>query len=257
VTRPPLVGVTGTTEPIRGLPRVRVNEAYTTAVELAGMIPVVLPPFRDARLAASVVRSLDGLLLTGGEDVDPARYGAARHESTEPPHELRDASELALVAAARRLRMPVLAICRGLQVVNVALGGSLVQDLPAERPEALPHASGGRRDARVHAVRIDPGTLLAAALGATDVRVNSSHHQAIDRLAPDLVATARATDGVIEGAEAGDGWWMVGVQWHPEELVATAEPWDRALFEALREAILSAPRTVARGAHRSPASAGA
>ena len=257
MTRPPLVGVTGTTEPIRGLPRVRVNEAYTMAVELAGMIPVVVPPLRDARLAASIVGSLDGLLLTGGEDVDPARYGAARHESTEPSHERRDASELALVAAARRQRTPLLAICRGLQVVNVALGGSLVQDLPSERPHALPHAPGGSRDARVHVVRVDPGSRLALALGATELRVNSSHHQAVDQLAPALASTAHAADGVIEGAEARDDWWMIGVQWHPEELVATAEPWDRALFEAFRDAILSSPREGAGDGARVPASAGA
>lgn len=257
MTRPPLVGVTGTTEIIRGLPRVRVNEAYSRAVELAGMIPVVLPPFGDVRLASAAIRSLDGLLLTGGEDVDPARYGAVRHEAVDAPHELRDATELALVTAARRQRTPLLAICRGLQIVNVALGGSLVQDLPSERPDASPHAPGGPRDARVHDVQVDPGTRLAAAVGATQLRVNSSHHQAIDRLAAGLVVTARAPDGVVEGAETDDDWWMVGVQWHPEELVATAEPWDRALFDAFRAAILSPPHPAGGDGDRVRASAAA
>lgn len=257
MTRPPLVGVTGTTEIIRGLPRVRVNEAYSRAVELAGMIPVVLPPFGDPGLAAAAVRSLDGFLLTGGEDVDPARYGAVRHEAVDAPHERRDATELALVAAARRQRIPLLAICRGLQIVNVALGGSLVQDLPTERPDTLPHAPGGPRDTRVHDVHVNPGSRLAAAIGATQLRVNSSHHQAIDRLAEALVVTARAPDGVVEGAETADDWWMVGVQWHPEELVATAEPWDRALFDAFRDAVLSSPHYAGRDGDRVGASADA
>lgn len=257
MTRTPLVGVSGTTEVLRGLPRVRVNEAYARAVELAGMIPLVLPPFGDPRLASAVVHSLDGLLLTGGEDVDPARYGAVRHVSVDAPHERRDATELALVAAARRRRTPLLAICRGLQIVNVALGGSLVQDLPTERPDGVPHAPGGPRDARVHDVHVDPGTRLSAAIGATRLRVNSSHHQAIAGLAPGLVVTARAADGVVEGAETADEWWMVGVQWHPEELVATAEPWDRALFDAFRDAILSPSHPAGRDGDRIRTSAGA
>lgn len=257
MTRLPLVGVTGTTEMIRGRSRVRVNEAYTRAVERAGMIPVVLPPLGEFAASGQAVGALHGLVLTGGEDVDPRRYGAARHPAADLPHEIRDASELALLSAARQQRTPVLAICRGLQIVNVALGGTLVQDLPTERPDALPHDPGGPRDARVHAVRVDAGSRLARALGATELTVNSSHHQSILSLAPSLVATGRAPDGTVEGVETADEWWMIGVQWHPEELVDTPDPWDRGLFDAFREAMVSPSRPGARDGDRARATAGA
>ena len=238
--RRPLIAITATTELIRGIPRVRVNEAYTRAVEHAGMLPVVVPPFEDERRAAAIAASVDGLVLTGGEDVDPARYGAPRHATTAGIHEGRDRTEIALVVAARTLALPTLAICRGLQILNVALGGTLTQDIPSERPGSADHAPGGARDARVHDVRVEAGSRLAAALGTTALSVNSSHHQAIDIVAPDLAVTARAPDGVVEGAEwTGERWWMLGVQWHPEELTQTADAWDRELFEAFRRAVLA------------------
>lgn len=238
--RRPLIAVTATTEIIRGISRVRVNEAYTRSVEHVGMLPVVIPPLQDERRAAAIAASVDGLLLTGGEDIDPARYGAPRHATTDGVHERRDRCEIALVVAARTLALPTLAICRGLQILNVALGGTLVQDIPSERPGSIGHAPGGPRDARVHDVHVEPGSRLADALGTTTLSVNSSHHQAIDVVAPDLAITGRAPDGVVEGAEwSGDRWWMLGVQWHPEELTHTAESWDRELFEAFRRAVLA------------------
>lgn len=238
--RRPLIAITATTEMIRGISRVRVNEAYTRSVEHAGMLPVVIPPLDDERRAAAIAASVDGLMLTGGEDVDPARYGAPRHATTDGTHEGRDRCEIALVVAARTLALPTLAICRGLQILNVALGGTLVQDIPSERPGAIGHAPGGARDARVHDVRVDAGSRLAEALGTTALSVNSSHHQALDVIAPDLAVTARAPDGIVEGAEwTGDRWWMLGVQWHPEELTQTREAWDRELFEAFRRAVLA------------------
>ena len=238
VAHQPIVAVTATTEIIRGLPRVRVNEAYTAALAAAGMIPLVVPPL-DSRFAAGIVERVDGVLLTGGEDVGPAHYGTAPHPSTEPPHDARDRSELALIAAARTARLPVLAICRGLQIMNVALGGTLVQDISSERPSAIDHERSDARAARVHDVQLAVGSRLNEAIGASEIRVNSSHHQAVARLASGLAATAKAPDGVIEGAEwtEDDGWWMLGVQWHPEELTRTREEWDRALFESFRRAI--------------------
>ncbi|NUO63458.1 MAG: gamma-glutamyl-gamma-aminobutyrate hydrolase family protein [Gemmatimonadaceae bacterium] len=237
--RPPLVALSATTELLRGRPRIRLNEAYTDAIAGAAMLPLVVPPLDTAR-ADEIVAAVDGIVLTGGEDVDPARYGAARHPATEGLHGARDGWEIALLAAARAARRPVLAICRGIQVANVALGGTLVQDLPSERPSAIAHARSDDREERVHDVDVTPGSRLAAALGATHLRVNSSHHQALDRVAPGLAVTAAAPDGVVEGAEwtGDDGWWMLGVQWHPEELVRTAEGWDRALFAAFRAALL-------------------
>ena len=235
MTRQPIVAVTATSEIIRGLRRVRVNEAYTDAVAAAGMIPLIVPPLPSG--FAEIIARVDGLVLTGGEDIDPARYGALRHEKTADPNAARDETEIALLAAARAAALPTLAICRGLQVANVAFGGTLVQDLPSERPSATVHDRSDARTARVHEVRVAPGSRIAAALGATAITVNSSHHQAVDRPAPGLAVTATAPDGVVEGAEwsGDDGWWLLGVQWHPEELVRSREGWDRALFAAFRE----------------------
>jgi putative glutamine amidotransferase len=240
VPRRPLIAITATTEIIRGISRVRVNEAYTRSVERAGMLPLVIPPLHDERRAAAIVASVDGLLLTGGEDVDPARYGAPPHPATDSPHDARDRSEIALCVAARTIALPTLAICRGLQILNVALGGTLVQDIPSERPGSLDHSPDGPRDHRAHPISVSKGSRLADALGATELTVNTSHHQALDTIASDLLVTATAPDGIVEGAEwSSDRWWMLGVQWHPEELFDTPESWDRALFEAFCRAVVA------------------
>ena len=238
----PLVAVTATTEIIRGVSRVRVNEAYTCALAVAGMIPLVIPPLGPED-AVGIVSRVDGLVLTGGEDIGPALYGATVHPRSDPPHSARDAFEIAMFAAARAALLPVLAICRGLQLSNVALGGTLVQDIPTERPSAARHERSDARATRVHEVRVAEGSRLAGALGATTLTVNSSHHQAIDRVAAGLTVTALSPDGIVEGAEwTGDeAWWLLGVQWHPEELVDTREDWDRALFTAFRRAIVAQP----------------
>ena len=229
----PLVAVTATTEIIRGALRARLNAAYLVALEAAGLFPLVSAPPADAGNAEGLLERVDGLVLSGGEDVDPAHYGAARHPATEDPHAARDAWELALVAAARRRGVPVLAICRGMQVLNVGLGGTLVQDIPSERSTPISHANAAARHERVHPIECEPGSRLEAALGGRGVAVNSSHHQAVDRIAPGLRISARSPDGIIEGVETlNDEWWVLGAQWHPEELVSTREPWDRSLFAA-------------------------
>jgi putative glutamine amidotransferase len=230
----PAIALTATTEIIRGVLRTRLNAAYTAAAQAAGLRPFILP----VPDAAAMLDGMDGLLLTGGEDVAPARYGEHPHPDLGDVHTGRDDFELALVHAAQGRGLPTFAICRGVQILNVALGGTLVQHLPSEWPGALAHESGRGRADRTHAVRLDPGSRLARACGATEIGVNSMHHQAIRRVAGGLAATALAPDGVIEGVEwIGDDWWMLGVQWHPEELVGTAEPWDRALFGAFAGAV--------------------
>lgn len=243
----PVIGITCGHATTGSVPRVRTNRAYLRAVESAGGVPVVLAPFgtEDAAAAATAVMArLDGLLLTGGEDVDPARYGAEPHPATEPPDRLRDATEIALVRAARERRIPLLAICRGVQVLNVALGGTLVQDIPSECGTDVAHSVPEARDARCHPVSVAPGSRLAAALGATALPVNSMHHQAPALTGAPLRVVATAPHGLTEGLESEDAdWWAVGVQWHPEELTGTEEPWDRALFEAfVREARASMGR---------------
>jgi putative glutamine amidotransferase len=234
----PIVAVTATAKVIEGALRVRLNAAYARALEEAGIVPLVVPPLARPADALHLLDRVDGLVLTGGEDVDPARYGARRHPKTDDAQLERDATELALVAGARERRLPTLAICRGIQLLAVALGGTLVQDLPDERGTGAAHAPGGGRADRTHEVNVTPASRLAAALGgATSLRVNSSHHQAVDRVAPPLLVTATAPDGVIEGAETppDDPWWVLAVQWHPEELTATAEEWDRGLFRAFAQ----------------------
>ena len=255
----PLIAVTATVRTDDGARRVRLNAAYPRAIERAGGIPVVVPPLLRLAELDRVLDAVDGLLLTGGEDIDPAHYKAPRHPATEDPNAERDATELALVAAARRRSLPTLAICRGIQLLDVALGGTLVQDIPSERSDALAHDPGGPRHARVHEVRIEPGSRLAAALGATCLTVNSFHHQSVDRVADGLRATAWSPDGIIEGVEwAADDWWSVAVQWHPEELVDGSEEWDRQLFAAFIDCASRGGLVddEGRGAEKSPARGG-
>ncbi|MBC7789260.1 MAG: gamma-glutamyl-gamma-aminobutyrate hydrolase family protein [Anaerolineae bacterium] len=237
----PVIALTSTTEVIRGASRVRVNAAYTSALEHAGAVPIIFPPLSgaDALGADCFSRLLDNvhaLVLTGGEDIDPARYHAAAHPLLGPVNIARDATEIALVLAAQARKLPILAICRGIQLLNVALGGTLVQDLATERPGSVDHDPGVGREARVHDVTLEQGSRLAGALGETNIRVNSFHHQALDQVADGLRVVAHAPDGIIEGAEWSDeDWWVLAVQWHPEELTLTPERWDRSLFGALLE----------------------
>jgi putative glutamine amidotransferase len=232
-SRLPIVAVTATTEVIRGISRVRVNQAYTDALLGAGLVPLVVPPTEQHGVAERVLELVDGLVLTGGEDIAPDRYGAAAHPTVVDVQPQRDAIELALAQAARDRGIPTLAICRGVQLVNVALGGTLVQDIPSLLPSAMAHDRSDARFERVHEVRLSPSSRLARALGVDVLRTNSSHHQSIDRVAPGICVTGRTNDGVVEGIEYDDDrWWMLGVQWHPEELIETPEPWDRALFAA-------------------------
>ena len=237
MTSAPPVAVTATTEIIRDVLRTRANASYTDAARAAGLRPFILPVLPPGD-ADAMLDGMAGLILTGGEDVDPVHYGHAPHPALGEVHAARDSFELALVRAARARRLPTLAICRGVQVVNVALGGTLVQDLPAERPGDVPHDGQWARAARVHTVRVQRDTLLAEAIGATEATTNSMHHQALDRLAPGLAAVAHTSDGVVEVVQwTGDDWWLLGVQWHPEELVDTPEAWDRALFAAFATAV--------------------
>ena len=232
----PAIALSATTESIRSVLRTRLNVAYTAAARSAGLRPYILSVLSD-RDADAMLDGMDGLILTGGEDVDPACFGEAPHQALGEVNPDRDAFEIALVRAALARRLPTFAICRGVQVANVALGGTLVQDLPSEWPGALAHESGRGRSERTHTVHVAARSRLARACGSTELTVNSMHHQALARVADGLIAVAHAPDAVVEGVEwAADDWWMVGVQWHPEELVSTVEPWDRALFAAFVEA---------------------
>lgn len=237
----PFVLVTTTTEIIRDLPRVRLNEAYTDALAAAGLVPLILPPI-DPAVAVASLTDIAGLVLTGGEDVAPALFGEDAHPATGEPHERRDAYEIALARAAHERRIPTLAICRGMQVMNVALGGTLIQDIPTQHPGWIDHDAKRRAD-RVHGLAIDADSSLARIVCSTSIYTNSSHHQAVDRVGDGLKVTAKSEDGIVEAIEPTDrAWWMIGVQWHPEELTATSEDWDRRLFDAFADAVRAAGR---------------
>jgi putative glutamine amidotransferase len=228
-----VVAVSATSDFANGPHRVRLNNAYVTALESAGIVPVVIPPLASEESVNAIMDRVDGLLLSGGEDVEPTLYGQPRSSGCGTSNIGRDRTEIALVKAAQERHMPVLAICRGPQLLNVALGGTLIQDIPTEVPNALPHEVREDRAARVHEVMIDEGSLIAEAIGDTKISVNSLHHQSVRDVAPGLKVTARAPDGIIEGLESeSPDWWVMAVQWHPEEMNNSPEPWDRGLFKA-------------------------
>jgi putative glutamine amidotransferase len=243
MTAAPRIGITGNTRTLSGADRSGVNASYVRAVARAGAIPLILPPLINPAHAARSLEGLEGLVLSGGEDIDPTHYGQEPHPSLGDVDPARDAMELAVFRAAWERRLPVLAICRGLQLVNVAMGGTLWQDLPSERPGQLPHAHTGGRDDRTHEVRIEDRSRLARALNTLRCDVNSFHHQAIRHLAPGLVISARAPDGEVEGVEttAGDP-WLLAVQWHPEEFHHHQTAPEHGLFRALAEEAERAPR---------------
>lgn len=237
----PLIGVS-TSElrrPFEGARRRRVDPAqpeialaltYLGAVEDAGGLPVILPPIGDRSLEALLGR-LDGICLSGGPDLDPSTYGAEPHDELGPTETEADHAELAAVRLADRMELPMLALCRGIQTLNVARGGTLHQHLPDVYGLGIDHSQtldGGRC---VHGVEVAAGSRLARICGAGRLDVNSFHHQAIDRLGEGLEVVARSDDGLIEAVEAPGERFCVGVQWHAETVTAISE--HAALFEAL------------------------
>jgi putative glutamine amidotransferase len=235
---PPRIAISGVVRSWDGADRTGVNAAYIQALLGAGGVPLIVTPLMGPSLAGRALDGVDGLILTGGEDLDPAWYGADPSPLLSPPSRERDLFELALFAVARQRGLPILGICRGIQLINVGLGGTLFQDLPSERPGSVDHRPEGPRDLRSHRVRLEPGSRAAEALGGTTLTVNSSHHQAIKNLATGLRPTGWTDDGLVEAAESTDeGPWLLAVQWHPEEMHCDRQAPERGLFAALvREA---------------------
>lgn len=222
----PLIGITTQTlHAIEGIPDALpaswvMNQRYVHAVMAAGGVPVLVPLLaEDPVTLHEIYRRLDGVLVPGGIDVDPAYYRAGRHALLGRLDPARDTTEVVLTRWALRDHKPFLGLCRGLQVLNVATGGTLWQDLAAERPESIKHDyfpnEGWERDHLAHGIDVLPGTRLGEAIGRAQSRVNSMHHQGIRDLGFGLTATAWADDGLIEAAELPDQ-YAVGVQWHPE-----------------------------------------
>ena len=220
----PIIGIT---------PCSRVDD-YVESVKRAGGEPLVLSNSDDP---ASVLDRVDGVLLTGGLDVDPSLYGQTADPTTETAPE-RDRFEIPLSRTAVERGVPLLAICRGVQVLNVAAGGTLLQDIPSALRSDLSHSIDVPKDAVAHQVSVEPETMLARALGSGPVPetcdVNSRHHQAVDRVAPEFIVSAVSPDGVIEAIERPGVPFCIGVQWHPENFWRTGE--FSGLFEAFVEA---------------------
>jgi len=204
--------------------------AYLEAIERAGGVPLVVPPLCSPQALDALLDRVDGLCLSGGPDLHPAAYGEEPHPLLGPTERHLDSFELDLARGADDRSLPMLAICRGAQVLNVARGGTLAQDLPDEVGNVVSHRQSAPTEQPTHAVDISPDCVLAGALGAGTIEVNSFHHQAVRRLGFGLVATARAPDGVIEAFESVDEPFVVAVQWHAEGLVGG--PPHAALFEA-------------------------
>jgi putative glutamine amidotransferase len=216
-------------------PEMALGMTYLRAIEAAGGMPVVLPPLGDA---SALLDRLDGICLSGGPDLDPDAYGAVqRHSELGPTDPDLDAFELALARAADERGLPILGICRGAQALNVARGGTLHQHLPGHRQTEPATAT-------THSVRVETGSRLATLVGTRPLRVNSFHHQAVERLGGGLRAVAWAGDGTIEAVEAPGAPFLLGVQWHAEGLVGVAR--HRALFEAL--VVAAGARPVLRAA---------
>ncbi|PYQ27577.1 MAG: hypothetical protein DMF56_19550 [Acidobacteria bacterium] len=204
---------------------------YVDALRRAGAIPVLIPP--QPENAAELVRELDGVLLAGGDDCDPSLYGEERHAATEMMDPRRQANDVSLAKYAREAGIPTLGICLGVQVMNVAAGGSLVQDIDSELETEIEHASKPEDRAR-HDVIVDEGTQLSGILRRSELNVNSSHHQAIRKVGDGLRVTAHAPDGIIEGLEDPKHPFYVGVQWHPEDM--SGENSATSIFGAFVEA---------------------
>ncbi|HEX2856711.1 MAG TPA: gamma-glutamyl-gamma-aminobutyrate hydrolase family protein [Propionibacteriaceae bacterium] len=220
--------------PLRSYPMNYVGDDYPQAVLKAGGTPVLLAlhdPALYPDVAAQQLEHADGLVLTGGPDVSPLTYGEQPHARLGNTLPDRDRFELALIAEARRRDLPVLAICRGIQILNVAYGGTLYQDLPSQLPDAIQHTQASVRQQVSHHVAVAEGSRLAGLVGGPGtIGVTSFHHQAIRDLGEGLTVVATAPDGVIEAVEADDQAWVVGLQWHPE----MSHPADAASMDVFR-----------------------
>ena len=206
---------------------------YTDSVVRAGMVPVMFPSALDPADADRLVATVDGVLVSGGDDVDPASYGAENTHSTKV-NAAADRFEVAVIEAARSQEKPLLAICRGLQVLNVALGGTLIQEVTSpggvHEPVTRDHEE---MQARRHTVSFEEGSILAGIYGASEAKVNTLHHQGVGDLSPELTVEARTDDGLIEAARWSGDWWALGVQWHPERLDGE----HQLLFDELRQRV--------------------
>jgi putative glutamine amidotransferase len=237
----PLIGVTTAVRSIspNGVTFCTAYTAIIAALERAGALPVMIPSNVSDDTLRSIYERLDGVMLPGGGDIDPEYYHANRHPKTVVNDPLRDVTEVKLVRWAVADDLPLFGICRGHQVINVALGGTLIQDIPSEvaSPDLKPHdiPEGLPRSTHMHEIAVNETSRLASIMGATRVPVNSLHHQAVKEVAPGFIPTAVSPDGVIEAMEMPEKRFALSVQWHPEDLAA-----DDGKMQAIFDAFVKA-----------------
>ena len=238
----PLIGISSeNTENQYGQPAVRSLRTYIREIIKAGGMPVVIPSETPADLLAELFARLDGIILAGGDDIDPARFNGEEHPKVGKPDPLRDTCEITLAHLAVEKQKPVLGICRGIQLLNVALGGDLYTHVEDQHPAKVKHDYYPEppRDLISHPVTIEENSKLFQIVGEREIPVNSLHHQGVKTLASQLVATAYSPDGLIEAAEVPNHPFAIAVQWHPEWL--PEQPASQALFKAFIKAAKSTP----------------
>ena len=230
----PLIGLTTRSlrAPTSGLPMIASPRSYTEVLISAGAVPLLVPLNLLPESYPDLLTRLDGIIFTGGGDIDPQRFNGVPHEKVYDIDPQRDITEIGLFEQARRLNLPFMGICRGIQLVNVALGGSLYTHILDQLPGALQHSCypANPPDYLAHPVDVKPGSRLAQILGETHIQVNSLHHQGIQTTAPEAEAVAWSPDGLVEAIQVAGNPFGVAVQWHPEWL--PEDPASRALFAA-------------------------
>jgi putative glutamine amidotransferase len=241
MVKKPIIGITGAyvkkNEHMEG---VYVHHDYHKTVASNGGIPIILP-YINAEIAIETLQLCDGIILSGGEDVDPQFYGQDPHPQLGPTIPERDLVEIAIAKYATQNKIPLLAICRGVQILNVALGGSLVQDIPSQVNEPIQHSQIVERRRDTHWVTVDESSKLFQVVGIDKIRVNSLHHQALGTLADELRVVALSSDGIIEAVESKNpDTFLLGVQWHPESMASS----NRLMNNLFQEFILSSSKVL-------------
>ncbi|MFB5198470.1 gamma-glutamyl-gamma-aminobutyrate hydrolase family protein [Neobacillus sp. KR4-4] len=244
MNKKPVIGITGAyvkhNEYMEG---VYVHHDYHKSVAANGGIPVILP-YINPEMAIETIALCDGIILSGGEDVDPKLFGQDPHPHLGPTTPERDVAEIAMVKFALENNIPILAICRGVQILNVALGGTLIQDIPSQVKEPIQHNQKIDRSRETHWVTIATDSKLFEMVGSERVRVNSLHHQAIDKVANDLRVVAQSSDGIVEAVEyIHPTTFTIGVQWHPESMASTNHEMNN-LFKDFINSMVKVPASV-------------